>query len=120
MKIKNFEDIISWKKSKELSISIYNKFNKIRDFSFKDQIQRASISIMNNIAEEYERGSNRDFVKFLYIARGSCGEVRSMLYIAVELQYVSNKEFRELYSLCIEISRLIYGLIGKLKENQES
>lgn len=114
MIIKKFEDIISWQKSKELSIFIYFKFRDNRDFSFKDQIQRASISIANNIAEGFERRSNKEFKQFLYIAKGSCGEVRSMLSIAIELKYINEKEFEIFYNLSIEISKLLSGLIKKL------
>ena len=82
MKIERFEDIIAWQLAKELTISIYSLFEKSNDYGFKDQIQRASISIMNNIAEGFERKTNNEFKQFLYIAKGSCGEVRSMLIVA--------------------------------------
>lgn len=116
MNIKKFEDILSWQKAKELTLSVYKAFKNTKDYSFNDQIQRASISIMNNIAEGYERGSEKEFKKFLYIARGSCGEVRSMLYIAKELNYINSEQFKYLFELSIEISKLIYGLIKKLCE----
>jgi len=116
--IKRFEDIISWQKSKQLTTNLYDLFRTNKDFSFKDQIQRASVSIMNNIAEGFERGSNRDFVKFLYIARASCGEVRSMLYLSKDLNYISEENFIHLYRLCLEISKLIYRLIQKIYHNQ--
>jgi len=77
MAIEKFEDIISWQKGKELVVLIYRVFNSNRDYSFIDQIKRASISITNNIAEGFERRSNKEFKQFLYIAKGSCGEVRS-------------------------------------------
>jgi four helix bundle protein len=82
MKIERFEDIIAWQLAKELTISIYSLFENSNDYGFKDQIQRASISIMNNIAEGFERKTNNEFKQFLYIAKGSCGEVRSMLIVA--------------------------------------
>jgi four helix bundle protein len=85
MKIKRFEDIIAWQKAKELSVQVYGLFENSKDFGFKDQIQRASVSVMNNIAEGFERRGNKEFRHFLYIAKGSCGEVRSMLYLAKEL-----------------------------------
>jgi four helix bundle protein len=78
MKIERFEDIIAWQKAKELSLEIYFVFKICKDFSFRDQIQRAAVSIMNNIAEGYERSSNKEFRNFLFIAKGSCGEVRSI------------------------------------------
>ena len=114
MKIKKFEDILSWKEGKKLTISIYRLFKSNTDFSFKDQIQRASVSIMNNIAEGFERNSNKEFIRFLYIAKGSCGEVRSMLYLALEFNYINQKEFDELHKKCIEISSMIYGLIKSI------
>jgi four helix bundle protein len=114
MKIKKFEDIVSWQKSKELTLLIYKDFKDNRDFGFKDQIQRASVSIMNNIAEGYERMGNKEFKKFLYIAKGSCGEVRSMLYLALALKYISKNEFKEPYNLSLEISKMLSGFIKKL------
>jgi len=114
MGIKKFEDIISWKKSNDLALLVYKLFKENSDFSFKNQIQRAVISISNNIAEGFERRSNKEFIHFLYIAKGSCGEVRSMIYIAEELDYISKKEFNNLYDRLIEISRLLSGLIKSL------
>jgi len=114
MGIERFEDIIAWQKSKELTIQIYRLFEVSKDFGFKDQIQRASVSIMNNIAEGFERRSNKEFKQFLYIAKGSCGEVRSMLIIAHELNKINTSEFEILISLSLEISRMLFGLINKL------
>jgi len=89
MKFDRFEDIIAWQKAKELTIQVYQLFENSKDFGFKDQIQRASVSVMNNIAEGFERKSNNEFKQFLFIAKGSCGEVRSMLYLAKELNKIS-------------------------------
>ncbi len=114
MKIEKFEDIISWKKAEELTINIYKEFKNCRDFSFRDQIQRAAVSIMNNIAEGFERRTNKEFINFLYIAKGSCGEVRSILHLAIRLKYVSDESFKNNYKLTLEISRLISGLIKTL------
>ena len=114
MKIKNFEDILSWKKSQDLSLVIYKIFKENKDYGFKDQIQRAIISVSNNIAEGFERRSNKEFIHFLYISKGSCGEVRSMIYIARELEYISQEEFDIIYNKLIEISKLIFGLIKTL------
>ena len=111
MKIIKFEDILSWQKSKELGVLVYILFRANKDFGFKDQIQRAVVSIGNNIAEGFERKSNNEFRHFLYIAKGSCGEVRSMIYIALELKYVTQKDFDKIFSLTSEIARLISGLI---------
>ena len=114
MKIESFEDINSWRKAKELVLKIYKSFDKNHDYSFKDQIQRAVISIMNNIAEGFERSSNKEFKYFLFTAKGSCAEFRSMLYIAHELGYISKNEFSDFHNQALEISRLISGLIKTL------
>lgn len=114
MKIDRFEDIIAWQKAKQLTIAIYNEFNDSRDFGFKDQIQRAAVSIMNNIAEGFERKSNNEFKYFLYVSKGSCGEVRSMLYLAEELHTISKESFDEKYKLAEEISKILSGLIKTL------
>lgn len=114
MAITRFEDILSWQKSKVFVIEIYKQFNQCHDFSFKDQILRAAVSIMNNIAEGYEKMSNKDFKSFLYISKGSCGEVRSMLYLALELNYISKNSFDFLYNQSEEISKMLSGFIKKL------
>jgi four helix bundle protein len=114
MKIERFEEIISWQKSKELTLLIYSSFKNCKDFSFKKQIERASISIMNNIAEGFERQTNKEFKNFLYIAKGSCGEVRSMLGIAVDLKYIDGLTYKKLETKSIEISKLLSGLIKTL------
>lgn len=114
MKIERFEDIIAWQKSKELILIIYKQFKDNRDFGFRDQIQRAAISIMNNIAEGFERMGNKEFKKFLYIAKGSCAEVRSMLYLALDLRYITQSDFGRIYNLSREISKLLSGFIKTL------
>ncbi len=116
--MKTFEDLPVYQKAKELCISIYkfenSKYQK--DFGFKDQIQRASISVLNNIAECFERGSDRDFIKFLYYSKGSVGEVRSLLNIATELNYVDQDSFETLRSNCIQISRQLSNFIKYLSK----
>ncbi|MEK9182236.1 MAG: four helix bundle protein [Patescibacteria group bacterium] len=114
MSIEKFEDIIAWQKSKEMTIKVYKLFNNCRDYGFRDQIQRASVSIMNNIAEGFERKSNKEFKQFLYIAKGSCGEVRSMLHLVQELKYISKTEHDFVYSSSLEISRMLSGFIKTL------
>ncbi len=114
MKFTRFEEIIAWQKSKELSLLIYKELKNCRDFSFKDQIQRATISIMNNIAEGYERNSNKEFKNFLFISKGSAGEVRSMLYISKDLNYITDSLFSDLNHRAFEISKIISGLIKSL------
>lgn len=114
MGIAKFEDIIAWQKAKDFTVQIYALFENSKDFGFKDQIQRASVSIMNNIAEGFERKSNNEFRYFLYIAKGSCGEVRSMLIIAHELKKINVSEYEALLALSTEISKMLYGLSSKL------
>ena len=111
MGIERFEDIIAWQKAKELTVSIYHSFETSKDFGFKDQIQRAAVSIMNNIAEGFERRSNKEFKQFLYIAKGSCGEVRSMLILAKELNMKPHEDLNPILQLSEEIAKIISGLI---------
>jgi len=114
MGIEKFEDIIAWQKAKEMTILIYTNFKDSKDFGLKDQIQRAGVSVMNNIAEGFERKTNNEFKQFLYIAKGSCGEVRSMLYLVKELNTISESTFNKLYGLAEEISKILSGLIKTL------
>jgi four helix bundle protein len=115
MKIERFEDIVAWQKSKELSLSIYKIFRVNKDLGFRDQICKASISVMNNIAEGFERKSDNEFRHFLYISKGSCGEIRSMLHIAIQLNYLTTEQYRDMEQLSSEVSKLISGLIKSLK-----
>ena len=89
---RSIENLFIWKESRIVVNDIYNIMKDCKDYSFKDQIQRAAISIMNNIAEGADSGSDAKFVSFLKIARGSCSEVRSMLYLCEDFKYCSNKE----------------------------
>lgn len=111
MTIEKFEDVIAWQKAKKLANGIYIIFKLHRDRGFKDQIQRAGVSIMNNIAEGFERKGDKEFKQFLFIAKGSCAEVRSMLYLALELKYVNSNQYNELNNLSIEVSKLLSGFI---------
>jgi four helix bundle protein len=115
-----FEDLDAWKVARELASLIYahgRESSLSKDYGFKDQIQRAAVSVMNNIAEGFERGSNKDFAKFLFIARGSVGEVRSMLYLALDQGYITDGQFKEAYNLCVRDSQLCWGLIKHLQKN---
>ncbi len=119
MKVQRFEDLEAWQIARELANQIY-KITKqesvCRDFGFVDQIRRAAISIMNNVAEGFERGSNKDFVRFLFIARGSAGEVRSLLYLGLDQGYLTNSEFSECRDLCIRSGQIIWALIKGLRK----
>ena len=115
--IKRFEDIGAWQKARELSKEIYaitkiGKFSK--DYELKGQILKASGSIMDNIAEGFERGGKGEFIQFLGIAKGSCGEVRSQLYRALDREYIDKEKFNELYNFSDEISKMIKGFITYL------
>lgn len=114
MRIEKFEDIIAWQKARTLSLQVYELFSASKDYGFKDQIQRASVSIMNNIAEGFERKGDKEFKHFLFIAKGSCGEVRSMLYLAQGLGYIQKEKFDELYKQSVEISKILSGFIKTL------
>jgi four helix bundle protein len=118
VKIEKFEDIIAWQKARVLTISIYRLFSNCNDPGFKNQIQRASVSIMNNIAEGFERKSNKEFKYFLFIAKGSSGEVRSMLYLAKELTIISESGFNKVFVLSEEISKILSGFIKSLESRK--
>ena len=114
MRIERFEDLKTWQKGQDLAIFIYKSLGHSRDFSFRDQICRASVSVSNNIAEGFDRGGNKEFVHFLYIARGSNSEVKSMLYLAKSLEYITEPLFNEGINLCDENGKLINGFITYL------
>jgi four helix bundle protein len=120
-KIERFEDIIAWQKARVLTKEIYastriGQFAK--DYGLKDQIQRASVSTMSNIAEGFERGGDREFVQFLSNSKGSCGEVKSQLYVALDQSYISIAGFGELYAKADEVSRLVGGFMAYLQHSQ--
>ena len=107
-----FEDLEVWQDAKKLTIAIYQLMSENKDYGFRDQIQRASVSIMNNIAEGSEAGSNSTNVRFLNIAKGSCAEVRSMLYLAHELNYFSTDTKDILLAMTRKISAYLNRLIA--------
>lgn len=116
-KFNSFEEIMSWQKSRSFNQRIYliteNPIFK-KDFDFVRQIRRASVSISTNIAEGYERKTDREFVHFLFIAKGSAAEVRSLLYLANDLSYIDNELFDELFSEISQISKLLSSFIKYL------
>jgi len=118
--VERFEDLEAWKISRELTKEIYrvskNEFF-IKDYGLRNQICRAAVSIMSNIAEGFERGGNKEFANFLSIAKGSAGEVRSQLYIALDQKYISESEFNLLYNKSTQNSRVISGLIKYLNQS---
>jgi four helix bundle protein len=120
-KISNFEDLVAWKKARELTNLIY-QFTRSglfeRDFALRDQIRRAAISVQSNIAEGFERDGNREFIQFLANAKGSCGEVRCQLQIASDQNYLTSEQFSKAYPLAVETSKVISGLIRYLKGSE--
>lgn len=119
-RVQRFEDLEAWKISREVTKEIYRISKNdlfIRDYGLRDQTCRASVSIMSNIAEGFERDGDKEFINFLSIAKGSAGEVRSQLYIALDQNYISEKEFDFVYANTTEISRIISGLIKYLKQS---
>ena len=119
--IRRFEDIEAWKLARSLTNRIYDVTSKAefsRDYGLRDQIRRASISIVSNIAEGYERDGDREFLQFLFIAKGSCGEVRAQLYLANDRAYISAEEFSELSSDALRLSRVLSGLIRYLRQSE--
>lgn len=115
-----FEDLECWQLARELTNAVYAltaQGRASKDFGFVDQMRRAAVSVMNNISEGHERGSNKDFVKFLYIARGSAGEVRNMLYVGLDQGYLDQSTFGQLSELSERTSKACYGLIRYLSKN---
>ncbi len=111
-----FEDLEVWKKGCRLTIQIYRSFAQCKDFSFKDQVQRSALSVPSNIAEGYERNSPKDFIRFLNIAQGSIGELRTQLYIAREISYLKNDLTVELLNKSKEISAMLSGLKKSIRK----
>lgn len=111
-----FEDLRIWQEARELVKQIYTDFKENKDYGFRDQIQRAGISIMNNIAEGFERNSDAEFARFLNIAKGSAGEVRSMFYSAEDLHYVSDQTAAERREAAKTISKGIGTLEAYLRK----
>ena len=121
MTVQRFEDLVIWQEARKLCVEVYSAFEKSKDYSFKDQIQRAAVSVMNNIAEGFDRNKNskdnKQFISFLNIAIGSCGEVKSMSYLAQDLQYLDVDKAEMLRNKCLSLSIKINNLITTLQEN---
>ncbi|SHI61997.1 four helix bundle protein [Geosporobacter subterraneus DSM 17957] len=121
-KFKTFEEIDAWVYSRELVKEIYQltrSNNLSRDYGLKDQIQRASVSIMSNIAEGFERNSTKEFIRFLNIARGSSAEVKSLLYVLLDLGHVDQQTFGKLQAKTANISKTLLGLINYLRSYEQ-
>ena len=121
-KFSKFEEIQAWQKARDVTLQIYTLTNEekfSRDYGLKDQIRRAWVSIMANIAEGHGRRTNIEFANFLNIARGSVAEVQSHLYIALGLNYIDKKQFDELYQTLTEISRMLLSLAQYLRSTEK-
>jgi len=123
-KIEKFEDIEAWQMARKLTGAIYSVTNDgkfARDFGLRDQIRRAAVSVMSNIAEGFNRGGNRELIQFLFIAKGSAAEVQAQLYVGFDAGYLKQEQFKDLYDLAGNTSRAIGGFIRYLKTyNSES
>jgi len=118
--IEKFEDIEAWQKARELTRDIYRITNQgsfARDFGLRDQIRRAAVSTMSNIAEGFGRGGNREFIQFLSTAKGSASEVQAQLYVALDAEYITTEQFRQLYDLAQSSGKLIGGFIRYLQKS---
>lgn len=121
-KIERFEDIQSWQKARELANLVYDLtmqglFSK--DFELRNQIRRAVGSIMHNIAEGFDAGSNPEFIRFLKIARRSASEVQSQLYLALDRNYITDDELQAAYGMTTEVKKIINGLIAYLRKHSK-
>ncbi len=114
---RSFESLNVWQDARKLVNDVYDIMETCHDYGFKDQIQRAAVSIMNNIAEGQESGSDAKFINFLNISKGSCSEVRSMLYLCEDRNYCSKEQAENLKSQAISISKKLYTFIQKLKQS---
>lgn len=115
-----FEDIIAWQKARVLCQIIKPLTERegfSRDFKLKDQILSSSGSVMDNIAEGFERQTNKEFVYFLFVSKGSCGEVRSQSYRALDFKYITQQEFEDIHTRALEISKILHGLIVRIQSS---
>ena len=119
--IEKFEDIHAWQKARELTREIYQISNQgafAKDFGLRDQIRRASVSIMSNIAEGFGRGGNKEFIQFLSMAGGSTSEVQAQLYVAMDAGYISKEQFQQLFNLAQSTGKLIGGFMRYLQKSE--
>ena len=118
---RSFEEIDAWQKARVLAKEIYSVTDRepfSKDFGLKNQIRRASISVLSNIAEGFERDGKKEFIQFLSVAKGSAGEVKAQLYVAMDQGYLTKLEFDKVSALVNETGRMIGGLIGYLKQSR--
>jgi four helix bundle protein len=116
--IEKFEDIEAWQKARELAKAVYAVTSEgafARDYGLRDQIRRAAVSVMSNIAEGFDRSGNREMIQFLFIAKASAAEIQAQLYVGLDAGYLQQEQFQKLYKLAGDTSRLIGGFIRYLK-----
>tara|TARA_B100000959_G_scaffold287292_1_gene370867 strand:- start:3960 stop:4307 length:348 start_codon:yes stop_codon:yes gene_type:complete len=113
-----FEDLDVWKRASRLSANIYKELSSLKDFGFKDQITRSGLSVPSNIAEGIERESDKDCVKFLQYAKSSCGELRTQIYIGIDIGFIQEEIGKKWLKETRELSAMLVGLI-KLKRNKK-
>lgn len=115
-KIEKFEDIEVWKEGMQLALNLYQILRDCRDYGLRDQMQRSAVSIPSNIAEGYERNTNKDFIHFLYIAKGSCSELRTQIYLAIQIGHFDKITGDKLLESTRKISAMLYNLIKVRRE----
>lgn len=121
-KVERFEDLVAWQKARQLTSAIYritSLSDFARDFGLRDQIRRAAVSVMSNIAEGFDRGSRSEFHQFLVIAKASCAEVRSQLYVAQDVGYIDQETFDTVSSSTSELSRILGGLRAAVQKQRD-
>jgi four helix bundle protein len=120
-RIQSFEDIEAWQKARALTQAVYQASASgpfSRDFALRDQIRRAAVSVMSNIAEGFERDGNRELQQFLSLAKGSCGELRAQLYVAFDAGYTPEEMFRSLNQQALEVGRMLGAFIKYLRQSE--
>jgi four helix bundle protein len=123
MAVDKFEDLVAWQKARELTKAIYRVSHQpafSRDFGLRDQLRRAAISIMSNLAEGFERAGRAEFHQYLVVSKGSCAEVRSQLYVALDAEYLSTEDFEVLQARASELGRIIGGLRSAVQKQRDS
>lgn len=121
-RVEKFEDLIAWQKARELTKLVYSASGAgsfAKDWGLKDQIRRASVSIMSNVAEGFDRAGRAEFHQFLVIAKGSCAEVRAQLYVALDAEYVSKEQFDKIYAVAEETGRIVNGLRAAVERQRD-
>jgi len=122
-RIDKFEDLIAWQKARELTKEVYQTSRLgafAKDFGLSGRIQRASVSIMSNIAEGFERGGRGEFHQFLSVAKASCAEVRSLLYVALDVEYIKKKDFKKIMDRAVEVGRIVGGLRASVDKQRKA